>query len=77
MALLFLFGFIFFSSFSKLNNRNKIYVLIFKGRVAERGKAKLPNLVPAAAIIHMSSPLLSVGLIMWVKAADLPENKLV
>jgi len=54
----------FFPPLFKLSNGNKIYVLILKGQVVERGKAKLPNLVPAAATIQMSSPLLSIGLVM-------------
>lgn len=45
-------------------------MLILKGQVVERDKAKSPNLMPAvAATIQMSSPLLSIGLIMSVKAA--------
>lgn len=45
-------------------------MLILKGRVVERDKTKLPNLVPAAAAtLQISSPLLSLGLIMSVKAA--------
>lgn len=56
--------------FFKLNSGNKIYMLILKGQVVERDKAKSPNLMPAvAATIQMSSPLLSIGLIMSVKAA--------
>lgn len=57
--------------FFTLNNGNKIYILILKGQVVGKDKGKLPNWVPpaAAATIQMSSPLLSIGLIMSVNAS--------